>query len=99
MEMEISNFQKVSFNTGDIVAFFDIQLDYIKLKNCVLLRGKTNRNFYWNITKSKYISKTTGKTNLIEIVEIQDEHLKYSILKLAIKSYHSLKTKYKRGDC
>ncbi|MDD2851849.1 MAG: hypothetical protein PHY09_08120 [Desulfuromonadaceae bacterium] len=96
--MEITNFQKVSFSKGDVVAFFDVELGNIKLNNCTLLRNKTNRNFYWNTYTYKYISKTTGKTNLVEIAEIQDEHLKYSILKLAIKSYHSLKTKYKRGD-
>lgn len=98
MEMEISNFQKVSFLTGDVVAFFDIQLDYIKLKNCVLFRGKTNRNFYWQFSKTKFISKTTGKTNLVDIIEINDEHLRFSILKLAVKSYHSIKTKYKGGN-
>jgi hypothetical protein len=96
--MEITNFQKVNFLTGDIVAFFDLQLDYIKIKNCKLFRSKTNRNFYWDMPQQKFISKTTGKTNIVSIIEINDEHLLFNILKMAVKTYHSLKTKYNGGS-
>jgi hypothetical protein len=89
--MEISNFQKVKFNKGENVAFFDLQLDYIKIKNCKLFRSKTNMNFYWDMPCQKFISKKTGKAIITNIIEMQDEHLKFKVLKLVVKTYHQFK--------
>lgn len=85
--IEITNMQKVRFKKGETVAFFDLHLENIKIKNCNFAKCKSNNCYYWSVPRQKFISKITGKTIFSDLIEIEDENIRTDVFKLVTKAY------------
>jgi len=94
--IKVSNVILTNYTTGDIVAYFDLKIDFVRIDNCLLFLNTKNKNFYWKTYPHEYRCryKFSDKTTYRNYVQITDEYVSKQILKLAQREYYKAKTKF-----